>query len=105
MTVAVTDENFEAEVLKSDLPVVVDFWAEWCGPCKAFAPAVDALATELAGKVKIVKLNIEDAPQVPVEYGIRGVPTLMVFKGGQRVETHVGGMMKDDLQAWIESKI
>ncbi len=102
---AVTDENFENEVLKSDKPVIVDFWAEWCGPCKQLSPIVDELANDMKDKVKVVKVNIDDAPEAPTKYGVRGVPTLMLFKGGQVIDTRVGGMPKSQLQDWIESKI
>jgi thioredoxin 1 len=105
MANAVKDDNFEAEVLKSGSPVLVDFWAEWCGPCKALAPVIDDLASEMSDQLKIVKLNIEDAPETPTKYGIRGVPTLMLFKDGEVVDTRVGGMPKDQLKAWIESNI
>lgn len=103
MANAVTDDNFQNEVLDSDAPVLVDFWAEWCGPCKALTPIIDELATELGDKVKIVKINIEDAPETPSKYGIRGVPTLMIFKGGEVVDTRVGGLPKDQLKQWVES--
>jgi len=103
MALAVTDDNFENEVLKADGPVMVDFWAEWCGPCKALTPIIDELSTEMGDAVKIVKVNIEDAPQTPSKYGIRGVPTLMIFKGGEVVDTRVGGLPKDQLKEWVES--
>ncbi len=104
MANAVTDDNFESEVLKSNTPVLVDFWAEWCGPCKALTPIIDELGTELGDKIKIVKINIEDAPETPSKYGIRGVPTLMIFKNGEIIDTRVGGLPKDQLKEWIESK-
>ena len=104
-SVAVTDENFEAEVLKSDTPVVVDFWAEWCGPCKQLSPLVDELADEMSGKVKVVKVNIDESPEAPTKYGVRGIPTLMVFKDGQLVDTRVGGMPKSQLTEWVEGAI
>jgi len=104
-SVAVTDENFEAEVLKSDTPVVVDFWAEWCGPCKQLSPLVDELAYEMSGKVKVVKVNIDESPEAPTKYGVRGIPTLMVFKDGQLVDTRVGGMPKSQLTEWVEGAI
>lgn len=104
-SVAVTDENFEAEVLKADGPVVVDFWAEWCGPCKALSPLVDELATDMDGKVKVVKINIDEAPEAPTKYGVRGIPTLMIFNGGEVVDTKVGGMPKSQLTEWVEGKV
>lgn len=105
MAHAVTDDNFKAEVLEADMPVLVDFWAEWCGPCKALSPVIDALAADLGDKVKIVKVNIEDAPETPSQYGIRGVPTLMVFKGGELVDTHIGGLPQDQLKQWVEKNL
>ncbi|MEZ5813966.1 MAG: thioredoxin [Alphaproteobacteria bacterium] len=102
---AVTDTNFEDEVLQSDKPVVVDFWAEWCGPCKQLSPVIDELAGEMKDRVKIVKINIEDAPETPSKYGVRGVPTLMLFKNGQVVGTRVGGMPKSQLAEWIEGQV
>lgn len=101
-SVSVTDANFESEVLQSDQTVMVDFWAEWCGPCKALTPVVDELADEMGDKVKVVKVNIDEAPEAPTKYGVRGVPTLMLFKDGQVVDTRVGGMPKSQLQEWIE---
>ena len=99
-----SDQNFEAEVLKSDKPVLVDFTATWCGPCKALAPVVEKLADELAGKVKVGKLDIDTSPDVTARYGVRGVPTVMVFKGGQRVAQHVGMTNRDTLVKLIESQ-
>jgi thioredoxin len=91
------DGTFENEVLKSDTPVLVDFWATWCGPCKAIAPAVDEVATEFKGKVKVAKLDIDQHQQVPQKYGIRSIPTLLVFKGGRVVDTIVGAVPKSKL--------
>ncbi len=104
-SIAVNDTQFENEVLKSDTPVMVDFWAEWCGPCKVLSPIIDELAAELKGKVKVVKVNIEDSPEAPTKYGVRGIPTLMIFKNGQVVDTRVGGMPKSQLTEWVESKV
>jgi len=105
MSVSVTDQNFEAEVLQSDSPVVVDFWAEWCGPCKVMSPLVDDLANELGDKVKVVKLNIDENPNAPTKYGVRGIPTFMVFKGGQLVDTKVGSMSKTQLSEWVNASV
>jgi thioredoxin 1 len=90
----VTDQDFEQEVLQSDKPVVVDFWAEWCGPCKMLAPTVEAVAREFDGKVKFVKLDIESSAQTPVRFGVRGIPTLLVFNGGSEVDRAVGNQPK-----------
>src|SRR3989304_9147842 len=92
--VNVTDATFEAEVLKADKPTLIDFWASWCAPCKAIAPIVDELATEYEGKVKITKMNVDENPSTPSKYGVRGIPTLLLFKGGQVVEQKVGGVPK-----------
>jgi thioredoxin 1 len=105
MSQQVTDQNFESEVLKADGPVVVDFWAEWCGPCKVMSPLVDALATEMGDKVKVVKVNIDENPNAPTKYGVRGIPTFMVFKGGQLVDTKVGSMSKTQLTDWVSSTV
>lgn len=102
---AVTDTNFENEVLQSDKPVVVDFWAEWCGPCKQLSPVVDELANDMKDSIKVVKINIDEAPEAPTKYGVRGVPTLMIFKDGQVVDTRVGGMPKSQLQEWVEGQV
>ncbi len=102
---AVTDKDFEAEVMNSDGPVLVDFWAEWCGPCKSLMPVIEEIAGEMGDKVKIVKMSIEEAPETPTKYGLRGVPTLMLFKDGKLAATRVGGMPKTELTKWLEEKI
>ena len=104
-TQKVSDSSFDQDVLKSDLPVVVDFWAEWCGPCKMIAPALEEIARTLGPKVKIVKLNIDENPATPSKYGIRGIPTLMIFKNGQVSATKVGAAPKNVLQSWIDQSI
>ena len=104
-SIAVNDSQFEAEVLKADEPVLVDFWAEWCGPCKMLSPLVDQLADDLKGRVKVVKVNIDEAPEAPTKYGVRGIPTLMIFKEGQVVDTRVGGMPKGQLTEWVEGAV
>lgn len=102
-SVNISDADFENEVLNADQPVMVDFWAEWCGPCKALSPIVDEVANEVAGKMKVVKVNIDENPNSPTKYGVRGIPTLMVFKGGELIDTKVGGMSKTDLSNWLNS--
>lgn len=104
-SIAVTDTNFENEVLQAESPVLVDFWAEWCGPCKALSPIVDELANDMEGKVKVVKINIDEAPEAPSKYGVRGIPTLMIFKGGEVIDTKTGGMPKSTLSEWIEGAV
>ena len=100
-----TDESFEEEVLKSNLPVLVDYWAEWCGPCKMIAPILDSLTAEYAGKLKITKLNIDDNQKTPQKYGVRGIPTLMIFKNGNVEATKVGALSKSQLTAFIDSNL
>ena len=97
----ISDSSFESEVLQSDRPVLIDYWAEWCGPCKMIAPILDELAEEYSGKIKVVKLNIDDNPETPPKYGIRSIPTLMIFKGGEVEATHVGAASKSQLTDFI----
>ncbi|ENO90177.1 thioredoxin TrxA [Thauera linaloolentis] len=101
----VTDGNFDAEVLQSQTPVLVDYWAEWCGPCKMIAPILDDVAKDYAGKLKVAKLNIDENQDTPAKYGIRGIPTLMLFKGGNIEATKVGALSKSQLTAFIDSNI
>jgi len=103
--VHLSDDSFEAEVLQSSLPVLVDYWAEWCGPCKMIAPVLDEISVEYAGKVKLAKLNIDDNPNTPPRYGIRGIPTLMMFKDGEVEATKVGAVSKSQLTAFIDSNL
>ena len=100
-TVKVTDESFERDVLNADHPVLVDFWAEWCGPCKQIAPALDQISEELSGQITIAKVNIEDSPTTPSRYGVRGVPTMMLFKDGQMTAMKVGAMPKAKILEWL----
>ena len=100
-TVKVTDETFEQDVLKAEKPVLVDFWAEWCGPCKQIAPSLEQISEELDGKVTIAKLDIEDSPTTPSRYGVRGIPTMMLFKGGQMASMKVGAMPKAKIVEWL----
>ncbi|MDQ2069648.1 thioredoxin TrxA [Natronospira bacteriovora] len=100
-----SDDSFQDDVLESDLPVLVDYWAEWCGPCKMIAPVLDELAGEYSGKLKIVKLNIDENPKTPPKYGIRGIPTLMLFKNGSVEAQKVGAMSKSQLTAFIDTNL
>ena len=103
--VHISDESFEEEVLQSEKPVLIDYWAEWCGPCKMIAPVLEEIAGEYSDRLKVVKLNIDDNPQTPPKYGIRGIPTLMVFKNGQVEATKVGAASKTQLTAFIEESL
>ncbi len=103
--VHVTDDSFESDVLKSSEPVLIDYWAEWCGPCKMIAPVLDEIATEYSGRLKVAKLNIDDNPNTPPRYGIRGIPTLMLFKNGEVEATKVGAVSKSQLVAFIDSNL
>ena len=104
-TIAVSDATFDQEVRQSDIPVVVDFWAEWCGPCKQIGPALEELSDDYAGRVKIVKVNVDDNPNTPAQMGIRGIPALFLFKDGQVVSNKVGAAPKSALQSWIDSAV
>lgn len=105
MAQTVSDNNFDSEVLKAEGPVMVDFYADWCGPCKAMSPLIDDLAKEMGDKLKVVKLNIDNSPNAPTQYGVRGIPTFMIFKGGQVVDTRVGGMSKGQLADWVQAAL
>ena len=104
-TTAVTDDTFESEVMKADLPVVVDFWAEWCGPCIQSGPAREELSDEMNGKVKIVKVDVDNNPNTPAQLGVRGIPALFIFKDGQVVANRAGAAPKSTLQSWIETEV
>lgn len=106
MATVKTDKNsFQADVLNAKEPVVVDFWAEWCGPCKMIAPALEEISTELAGKVKVAKLNIDENPELAAQYGVRSIPTLMIFKGGEVADMKVGAAPKTALSHWINGAV
>ena len=104
-TINVSDASFDSDVLKADKPVVVDFWAEWCGPCKQIGPALEEIASEMDGKVVIAKVNIDENPNVPSRYGIRGIPTLLMFRDGEIVERKVGADSKRAIAGWIEGAL
>jgi len=105
MAQAATDANFEEEVLKATGPVLVDFWAEWCGPCKMLSPIVDEIAGEMKDRLKVVKVNIDENPHTPTKYGVRGIPTLMLFKDGTLTATKVGALPKAQLEQWVEGQL
>ncbi|QEY24397.1 thioredoxin TrxA [Neisseria animalis] len=105
LIVHATDASFEQDVLKSEVPVLLDFWAPWCGPCKMIAPILDEVAAEFEGKLKVVKINIDENEQTPAQFGVRGIPTLMVFKNGENVATKVGALAKGQLTAFINASI
>ncbi|HEY2048223.1 MAG TPA: thioredoxin [Caulobacteraceae bacterium] len=100
-TVAVTDQTFETDVLKAKGPVLVDFWAEWCGPCKQIGPSLEQIASELAGELTVAKINIDDSPTTPARYGVRGIPTMMLFRDGQMASMKVGAMPKSKILDWL----
>jgi len=104
-TVKVDNANFQSEVLESAEPVIVDFWAEWCGPCKMIAPSLEEISTEMAGKVKVAKLNIDENPELAAKFGVRSIPTLAMFKGGEVADIKVGAAPKTALSAWISGAI
>ena len=104
-TRSVTDQSFATDVLAADKPVLVDFWAEWCGPCRMIAPALEEIAGEIGDKVEIVKLNIDENPETPGHYGVRGIPTMVLFKNGKPVAQKVGAAPRSQIQQWLESEI
>ena len=101
-TKTVTDASFQDDVIGSDKPVLVDFWAEWCSPCRMIAPALEEISDELSEKVTVAKLNIDDNPEAPARYGVRGIPTMILFKGGEKVADIVGARPKSQIQSWLE---
>ena len=104
-TKTVTDQSFEADVLTADKPVLVDFWAEWCGPCRMIAPALEEIAADLGEKVTIAKINIDENPDVPGRYGVRGIPTMLLFKNGEAVAQKVGAAPRSQIQQWLEGQL
>ena len=104
-TKSVTDQSFQADVLSSSTPVLVDFWAEWCGPCRMIAPALEEISGALGDKISIVKINIDENPETPGKYGVRGIPTMLLFKDGQPVATKVGAAPRSQIQQWLEGNL
>lgn len=105
MTKEIDDKSFEKNVLQNSLPVLVDFWAPWCGPCRQLAPIIDEIAKDTAGKIEVVKCNIDENPEAPSKYGVRSIPTLMLFKDGKLLDTKIGSLPKSALQEWIKGNI
>ena len=102
---AITDNEFEKEVLNSEIPVLVDFWAEWCGPCRMFVPVLEEIAGEYAGKLKVVKINVDESPETAQKYGVRGIPTIILFKNGEVEATKVGALAKSQITAFLDSEL
>lgn len=101
----ITDSSFDSDVLKSDKPVLVDFWAEWCGPCRQIAPALEEIATEMGGKITVGKINIDENPAIPDQFKVKGIPTMLIFKGGEVVGMKIGALPKSKIKEWIDSTI